>query len=54
MPSDRLRHVPLHGGSETSNAVEVGDGGTGEKTDGGDGSNRVEHVTILVRKDNNG
>ena len=33
------------GGSETSNVVRVGDGGTDEKTRGGDGGGRVEDVT---------
>ncbi len=32
----------LHGGSETSNVVRVGDGGTDEKTGGEDGGGRVE------------
>ena len=38
----------VHGGSETSNVVRVGDGGTAEKAGGGDGGGRVEDVTILV------
>ena len=40
--------------SETSNVVRVGDGGTDEKTGGGDGSGRVEDVTIFIRSDKNG
>ena len=40
--------------SETSNVVRVGDGGTDEKTGGGDGGGRVEDVTIFIRNDNNG
>ena len=44
----------IHGGSETSNVVRVGDGGSDEKTGGGDGGVRVEDVTIFIRSDNNG
>ena len=33
------------------NVVRVGDGGTDEKTGGGDGGGRVEDFTILVRSD---
>ena len=44
----------VQGGSETSNVVRVGDGGTDEKTGGLDGGGRVEDVTILVRSDKNG
>ena len=40
--------------SETSNVVRVGDGGTDEKTGGGDGGSRVEDVTIFIRSDTNG
>ena len=42
------------GGSETSNVVWVGDGGTEEKTGGGDGGGRVEDVTIFIRSHKNG
>ena len=42
------------GGSETSNVVRVGDGGTDEKTGGGDGGGRVEDITIFIRSDKNG
>ena len=38
----------VHGGSEISNVVRVGDGGTDKKTGGGDGGGRVEDVTIFV------
>ena len=38
----------------TSNVVRVGDGGTDEKTGGGDGGGRVEDVTIFIRSDKNG
>ena len=31
--------------------VWVGDGGTDEKTGGGDGGGRVEEVTIFIRSD---
>ena len=41
-------------GSETSNGVRVGDGGTDEKTGGGDGGGRGEDVTIFIRSDQNG
>ena len=41
-------------GSMTSNVVLVGDGGTGEKTGGGDGGGRLEDVTIFIRSDQNG
>ena len=34
----------VYGGSEPSNVVWVGDGGTDEKTGGGDGGGRVEDV----------
>ena len=44
----------VQGGSETSNVVQVGDGGTDEKTGGGDGGGRVEHVMIFIRSDKNG
>ena len=44
----------VQGGSETSNVVRVGDGGTDEKTGGGDGGSRVEDVTIFIRSDKNG
>ena len=44
----------VQGGSENSNVVRVGDGGTDEKTGGRDGGGRVEDVTILDRSDNNG
>ena len=44
----------VQGGSETSNVVRVGDGGTDEKTGGGDGGGRVEDVTIFIRSDKNG
>ena len=40
--------------SETSNVVRVGEGGTAEKTGGGDGGGRVEDVTVFVRSDTNG
>ena len=39
--------------SKTSNVVRVGDGGTDEKTGGGDGGGRVEDVTIFIRSDKN-
>ena len=39
---------------ETSNVVRVGDSGTDEKTGGGDGGGRVEHVAIFIRSDKNG
>ena len=39
----------VQGGSETSNVVHVGDGGTDENTGGGDGGDRVEDVMILLR-----
>ena len=42
------------GGSETSNVVRVGDGGTDEKTVGGDGGGRVEDVTLFITSDKNG
>ena len=41
-------------GSETNNVVWVVDGGTDEKTGGGDGGGRVEDVTICIRSDKNG
>ena len=41
-------------GSETSNIVRVGDGGTDEKTGCGDGGGRVEDVTMFNRSDKNG
>ena len=44
----------VQGGSDTSNVVRVGDGGTDEKTGGGDGGGRVEDVTIFIRSDKNG
>ena len=44
----------VQGGSETSNVVRVGDGGTDETTGGGDGRGRVEDVTIFIGSDNNG
>ena len=44
----------VHGGSETSNVIRVGDSGTDEKTGGGDGGGRVEDVAILIRSDKNG
>ena len=44
----------VQGGSETSNVVRVGDGGTDEKTGGGDGRGRVEDVTIIIRSEKNG
>ena len=44
----------VQGVSETSNPVMVGDGGTDEKAGGGDGSGRVEDVTIFIRSDKNG
>ena len=44
----------VQGGSETSNVVRVGDGGTDKKTGGVDGSGRVEDVTIFIRSDKNG
>ena len=44
----------VQGGSETSNDVWVGEGGTDEKTGGGDAGGRVEDVTIFVRCDKNG
>ena len=44
----------VQGGSETSNVVRVGDGGTDEKTGGGDGGGRVEDVKIFIRSDKNG
>ncbi len=37
----------VQGGSETSNVVRVGDGGTDEKTGGGDRGGRVEDVKIF-------
>ena len=46
--------VRVQGGSETSNVVRVGDGGTDEKAGGGDGGGRVEDVTIFIRSDKNG
>ena len=48
------KNVGVQGGSETSNVVRVGDGGTDEKTGGGDGGGRVEDVTIFIRSDKNG
>ena len=42
----------VHGGSETSNVVRVGDSGTDEKTGGGGA--RVEDVAIFIRSDKNG
>ena len=36
------------------NVVQVGDGGTDEKTGGGDGDGRVEYVTIFIRSNTNG
>ena len=44
----------VQGGSETSNVVRVGVGGTDEKTGCGDGGGRVEDVTIFIRSDKNG
>ena len=32
----------------STGAVRVGDGGTDEKTGGGDGGDRVEYVTIFI------
>ena len=49
----RVKGKVVQGGSETSNVVRVGDGGTDEKTGGGDGGGRVD-VTIFIRSDNNG
>ena len=47
-------YTSKHNSSETSNVVRVGDGGTDEKTGGGDGGGRVEDVTIFIRSDNVG
>ena len=44
----------VQGGSETNTVARAGDGGTDEKTGGGDGCGRAEDVTILVRRDKNG
>ena len=44
----------VQGGSETSNVVRVGDGGTDEKTGGGDGGGKVEDVMIFIWSDKNG
>ena len=44
----------VQGGSESSNGVQVGDGGTDEKTGGGYEGGRVEDVTIFIRSDKNG
>ena len=38
----------VHGGSEASNVVRVGDGGTDEKTGSGDGCGRVEDARFLL------
>ena len=38
----------VQGGSETSNIVRAGDGGTDEKTGGGAGGGRVENVKISL------
>ena len=43
----------VQGGSETSNVVRVGDGGTDEKTGGRDGGGIIEDVTICIRSDKN-
>ena len=50
----RVKREGVQGGSETSNVVQVGDGGTDEKTGDGDGGGRVEDVTIFIRSDKNG
>ena len=34
--------------------MQIGDGGTGEKTGGGDGGGTVEDATIFITNDNNG
>ena len=44
----RIERENVQGGSETSNVVRVGDGGTDEKTGGGDGGSRVEDVKIFI------
>ena len=44
----------VQGGSEISNVVRTGNGGTDEKTGGGAGGGRVENVKICVRSDKNG
>ena len=41
-------------GSQTSNVIRAGDGGTDEKTRGGAGGGRVGDVKIFVRSDKNG
>ena len=48
-----LARESVQGGSETSNVVRVRDGSTDERTGGGDGSGRVEDVTIFIRSDKN-
>ena len=50
-PTLVIRHC-VQGGSETSNAIRAGDGGTDEKTGGGAGGGR--DVKMLVRSDQNG
>ena len=52
--NDLRQRIEREGGSETSNVIRVGDGGTDEKTGGGDGGGRVEDVMIFVRSDTNG
>ena len=54
MPGVICEREGVQGGSETSNVVRVGDGGTDEKTGGRDGGSRVEDVTIFIRSDKNG
>ena len=54
LSSSKTEREGAQSGSETSNVVRVGDGGTGEKTGGGDGGGRVEDVTIFIRSDKNG
>ena len=44
----------VQGGSETSNVVRAGDGGTDVTTGGGAGGGRVEEANIFVRSDENG
>ena len=49
--SARVKGKEYKVGSETSNVVRVGDGGTDEKTGGGDGGGRVEDGSIFIRND---
>ena len=52
--TSQIENEGVQYGSETSNGVRVGDGGTDEKTGGGDGGCRGEDVTIFIRSDQNG